>query len=111
MIITESSETMLKAVSGYFGRGITIFDAKGYYSDQSKKVVYVVVNRFEIAQLKAIVAATDPDAFVTVTEITDTMGANIKLRKKNKSVVPEEEIAVAAEDSAGNSAGNDENSL
>ncbi len=111
MIITESPETMLKAVSGYFGRGITIFDAKGYYSDQSKKVVYVVVNRFEIAQLKAIVAATDPDAFVTVTEITDTMGANIKLRKKNKSVVPEEEIAVAAEDSAGNSAGNDENSL
>ena len=110
MIITESPETMLKAVSGYFGRGITIFDAKGYYSDQSKKVVYVVVNRFEIAQLKAIVAATDPDAFVTVTESTDTMGANIKLRKKNKSVVPEEEIAVE-EASAGNSAGNDENSL
>ncbi|PWM72789.1 MAG: molybdenum cofactor biosynthesis protein [Bacillota bacterium] len=98
MIITEAPDEMLKSISGYFGRGITIFDAKGYYSDQCKKVVYVVVNRFEIARLKSIVEATDPNAFVTITEITDTMGANIKLRKKNKSIALMEEPA--AEDAA-----------
>lgn len=92
MIITESPDLMLKSISGYFGRGITVFDAKGYYSEKCKKVVYVVVNRFEIARLKSIVEATDPNAFVTITEITDTMGSNIKLSKRNtaKAVLPEE---------------------
>ena len=99
-IITEHPEEMLKKISGYFGRGITVFDAKGYYSDQGKKVLYVVVNRFEIARLKSIVATADPNAFVAIAEITDTMGTNIKLRKKSKMLVPPEEATAEETENA-----------
>lgn len=98
MIITENPDTLLKSISDYFGRGITIFDAHGYYSDLGKKVIYVVVNRFEIARLKTIIAAADENAFVTISDISDTMGANVKLSKRRKKQdLPAEELPAEAD--------------
>ena len=98
MIITENPDTLLKSISDYFGRGITIFDAHGYYSDLGKKVIYVVVNRFEIARLKTIIAAADENAFVTISDISDTMGANVKLSKRRKKQdLPVEELPAEAD--------------
>ena len=98
MIITENPDTLLKSISDYFGRGITIFDAHGYYSDLGKKVIYVVVNRFEIARLKTIISAADENAFVTISDISDTMGANVKLSKRRKKQdLPAEELPSEAD--------------
>ncbi len=98
MIITENPDTLLKSISDYFGRGITIFDAHGYYSDLGKKVIYVVVNRFEIARLKTIISAADENAFVTISDISDTMGANVKLSKRRKKQdLPAEELPAEAD--------------
>ena len=58
----------------------------------------MVVNRFEIARLKTIIAAADENAFVTISDISDTMGANVKLSKRRKKQdLPAEELPAEAD--------------
>lgn len=78
MIVTTKAEQISKALSEEFGSGITLINAKGYYSSQDKTVIYFVVNRFQIAKLKNIVTANDKKAFISITETTDAIGSNTK---------------------------------
>ncbi len=74
MIITEKPEDVCKALSEHFGTGITTYDAKGYYSNSDKKIVYFVVNRFQIAATKKIVLSADDTAFISITETSEVLG-------------------------------------
>lgn len=73
MIITGRPDEVTKALSEEFGAGITVIDAKGYYSAQDIHMVYFVVNRFQIARMKRIIHAADPRAFVTITEVSEVL--------------------------------------
>lgn len=78
MIITTQVEEISEALSEAFGRGITHIDAKGYYAGKEQTIIYFVVNRFQIAKMKNIVAEIDGNAFVTISEVSDMMGSSIK---------------------------------
>ncbi|MBQ7230535.1 MAG: YitT family protein [Oscillospiraceae bacterium] len=80
MIVTMKEEDICQALSEEFGRGITQINARGYYSGADKCMVYFVVNRFQIPKVKNLVAAIDPHAFITVTEISDVMGTSVKAK-------------------------------
>ena len=49
-------------------RGTTGFPAVGMYTKQEKLIVYCVVSRKEIVQVKDIAAKYDPSAFVIVSD-------------------------------------------
>ncbi|MCM1105949.1 MAG: YitT family protein [Blautia sp.] len=74
MIITNKPKAICDALSREFGSGITMLDAKGYYSDSGKTLIYFVVNRFQINKVRNIVREEDKNAFVTITEVTDVLG-------------------------------------
>ena len=76
MIITTREEEICRAISDEFGRGITQIEVKGYYSGQKKCAIYFVVNRFQLAKLKTIIRDIDPNAFITVSEISDVLGTS-----------------------------------
>ena len=78
MIITEREEEICDALSHNFGYGVTQIHATGYYSQQPRSVIYFVVNRFQIAKLKMIVKAIDPNAFITISETSDVLGSSLK---------------------------------
>lgn len=80
-IVTEKGEEMAKNLSEGLGRGITVLEAKGYYSKQNKTMLYCVINRFQIGKLKSIVQNTDTGAFVTISDISDTFGTSVKLAR------------------------------
>lgn len=84
LIITENIDELAAELSQELKRGITVLDATGYYSGEGKKMLYMVVNRFEIARLKAIVAAIDSKAFVSIIEVGEIMGTGKMYRKKVK---------------------------
>lgn len=75
MIITEKHEEICKKLSKEFENGITFFDAKGYYSDSDKTVIYFVLNRFQIGKMREIVHSVDPNAYISITEVADIFGA------------------------------------
>ncbi|MDD6485251.1 MAG: YitT family protein [Clostridiales bacterium] len=74
-IITEHCEEVCSALSEAFGSGLTIMDAKGYYSDSQKQMIYFVVNRFQIIKVKNIVHEIDPGAFIAISEIADVFSS------------------------------------
>ena len=73
MIVTSRQQELAAAVSEQFGTGITVMDARGFYSDAPKSVLYVVVNRFQMVNLKALVKTVDPDAYMTITAVADLL--------------------------------------
>ncbi|MGN0806761.1 MAG: YitT family protein, partial [Candidatus Coproplasma sp.] len=78
IIITTEYDTVAPALSEEFGRGLTVLDAKGFYSQADKKVIYCVVNRFQLHRLRTVVSRCDKHAFVTIMDITDVFGTSIK---------------------------------
>lgn len=70
-IVTTHPEEVCSLLSEAFECGITIMDAKGYYSRSAKSVVYIIVNRFQIGKMKEIVHEADPSAFISITEVAD----------------------------------------
>ena len=84
LIITENIDELASALSQELKRGITVLDATGYYSGEGKKMLYMVVNRFEIARLKDMVTALDPKAFVSIIEVSEIMGTGKMYRGKTK---------------------------
>lgn len=80
MIVTQKENEVCKALSDEFGRGITQLHGKGFFSGLDKCVIYFVVNTFQIPKVKSIVTEIDPNAFITITEISDVMGTSVKQR-------------------------------
>lgn len=78
MIITNHPQEICKELSAAFGTGITLMDAHGYYSNESKTIVYFVVNRFQISRMRAIVQDIDDNAFISITEVSDLFGKSAK---------------------------------
>lgn len=78
MIVTTKADAISDALSDAFGRGITHIGARGYYSGTDQTVIYFVVNRFQIAKMKALVTEADPDAFITISEVSDVLGRSIQ---------------------------------
>lgn len=73
MIITHKTDKICEALSSEFGNGITILSARGYYSDEKKKMIYFVVNRFQISKVRDIVRENDKAAYVTITDVADVV--------------------------------------
>lgn len=78
VIITSKSDEVCAALSDEFNRGITVMAAKGYYSDEDKAMIYFVVNRYQIEKMKTLVKAIDTNAFISISEVTDGFGSNMK---------------------------------
>ncbi|MBO5265671.1 MAG: YitT family protein [Ruminiclostridium sp.] len=78
MIITSEPMGISSKLSAEFGSGVTLMKANGYYSNEQKTIVYFVVNRFQISKLKTLVTEADPNAFVTISEVSDILSKTMK---------------------------------
>ena len=73
-IITDCYKEIADAIMTQLDRGLTGLDATGMYSGDKKTVLYCVVAKKEIVELKDIVAKIDPKAFVIVTDAREAFG-------------------------------------
>lgn len=74
MIITKEYDQVAKAVGDRLRRGVTFLYGQGAYSGKETKVVLTAVKRQQLAELKELVTAIDPDAFVIVQEAHQVLG-------------------------------------
>lgn len=75
-IITVQPDKVSEALSTTFGCGVTMIEAKGYYSDSQKTIVYIIVNRFQVGRMKELVREQDSTAYIAIAEVADVFGAN-----------------------------------
>jgi len=74
MVITDRYEMVQENVFQQLGRGVTVLEARGGYTDRSRPALYIVVARTQVTQLKHIIAEIDPSAFVVVSEAHEVLG-------------------------------------
>ncbi len=83
LIVTGKSEQMAKVLMERLNRGVTGLYAKGMYSGSEKCLLYCVVSKKEIVDLKEIVVAEiDPSAFVIVSDAREVLGEGFLEYKK-----------------------------
>lgn len=73
-IISEKTEEIAKDIIEVMDRGVTSLDARGMYSGARKDVLFCVVSKKEIVQLKALVVGHDSQAFVIVSDAREVLG-------------------------------------
>lgn len=75
-IVTVRQEEVCEALSETFEHGMTILDARGFYSNSSRMLIYVVINRFQIIPMKDLVHQIDPTAYITIHDVADVFQMN-----------------------------------
>ncbi|WP_099221492.1 YitT family protein [Listeria costaricensis] len=65
-IISKYYEEIGGEIIEQLGKGVTYLEATGGYSGDVRKVIFVIISRFEEVKLKAILDEIDPDAFLAV---------------------------------------------
>jgi uncharacterized membrane-anchored protein YitT (DUF2179 family) len=82
-IISTKSEDIKEAIIGGLHRGVTVYKGSGGMgskgvSDLEQSILYCVVTRLEIGNVKDVVKEIDPTAFVTTHSLSDVEGGLIK---------------------------------
>lgn len=76
-IVTSCSSDVCKELSETFQCGITVLDAKGYYSNSNMKMLYIVINRFQIRKVKELVHKIDGHAYITINDVADVYKSSV----------------------------------
>lgn len=74
LVVTSEPEAIAQAIMEKLDRGVTLFNAVGAYSRENKQVVYCVINRTEISQVKEIIHTKDPRAFLAISDVPEVVG-------------------------------------
>ncbi len=77
-IISGASEEIAGRVLTELGRGATLLHGKGMYTRTDRDMLFVIVSRAEIAQLKELVWEIDPRAFVVIGDAHEVLGEGFK---------------------------------
>jgi uncharacterized membrane-anchored protein YitT (DUF2179 family) len=74
MIITSQPEIVSEKILLDMERGVTVLEGTGAYTGENRPVLYCVVSRSEIQQLKSIVSEADPKAFMVIGVAHEALG-------------------------------------
>jgi uncharacterized membrane-anchored protein YitT (DUF2179 family) len=74
LIITSNPEPVKEKVLLDMERGITVLTGTGAYTGAERMILYIVVTRSEVAQLKALVHEADPGAFIVIGQASEVLG-------------------------------------
>ncbi len=85
LIITSKGTSLSKEIYNKLGRTTTTIKGKGLISGE-KEVLYCVLTRIEVFELRHIVEDMDESAFVTILDVSDIIGTHIKSNNKLKKL-------------------------
>lgn len=81
LIMSNSSEIILKTIMDKMARGLTVLEGRGGYTGANKQVLYIVINKQEIIQLRNIIKAIDENAYVTIHNVHEIIRTGYKTAK------------------------------
>ena len=81
MIITENGERIADKIYKQLGRTVTLLEGEGLISGK-KIVLYCVVTRIELSELKRIIREDEGSAFAAISDVSEIVGKHIKKKKE-----------------------------
>ena len=80
-IITTKEDEIRKRIMEDTGRGITLIDARGGYTQKEIGMLYCVVGQYQLIKVKTIVKEVDPSAFMIVADVHEVIGNGFLVNK------------------------------
>lgn len=77
-IISDKQEELKHYILHEMNRGGTYIHSSGMYTDTEREMIFLVVNRKQIAEVKSKIHAIDDKSFVVVVDANETYGAGFK---------------------------------
>lgn len=78
IIITTCPDAVTQKILYEMERGVTILSGKGGYTGADRPVLYCVVTRAEVSQVKSIVKEADPNAFIVIGQAHEALGEGFR---------------------------------
>ncbi len=85
LIMCSKPDKLSKIITHELGLGLTFIKGKGGYSGEDRDILFIIVERLDLAELKEIVLREDPSAFIAIEnlhEVAYGRTAKIALRRK-----------------------------
>ena len=73
-IITDKPDEMAQALMRELSRGVTALPATGMYTKEPKTMLVCVVSRRQVATLRRVMKAVDPDSFAVMSGVSQVLG-------------------------------------
>lgn len=106
IIITNQAEEIANDIYKILGRTVTFMEGRGLINGDTQ-ILYVVISRLELSELKEIVDKPDRQAFITISEVSEIYGNHIKKKpkpkKSNKKQIKEEIVEKKQEETVASS--------
>lgn len=77
-IVTDKEDDMIQAIWDHLYRGITLLDARGAYTKESKSVLMIVLSSYELYDVLQIVKQVDEKSFANVVRSEAVQGNFVK---------------------------------
>jgi uncharacterized membrane-anchored protein YitT (DUF2179 family) len=77
-IVSDQADRIGEAITGELKRGATAIEATGVYSGQKRGMLFVVLSRRELDDLKQVVGAIDPRALLIISDVHEAIGEGFK---------------------------------
>ena len=77
-IICKDPKLICTFITQKLHRSATVFDAKGAFTDQDKKIILTVMSRAQAVQLRTFIRETDPEAFLLITNTSEIIGRGFR---------------------------------
>ena len=78
-IVSENPKPICEYILNNIHRSATIYDAKGAFSDKSKKIIITVMNRNQAIHLRKFIKLTDTNAFIMITNTSEIIGRGFRI--------------------------------
>lgn len=96
MIITDHGRELADQIYQKLGRTVTFLKGQGFISSDEKDVLYCVVTRAEIHELKQIIHSVEGSTFTTISEVSEIVGRHIKSNTLNLESIHNEDNTIDA---------------
>lgn len=73
MIISANPQHLSEVLMEELGVGLTVMYGRGGYSGDAREILYIVVERLQLAELKEIVHREDPQAFIAIENLHEVI--------------------------------------
>ena len=85
LIISSKPKEVGAMITQELGLGLTIMHGKGGFSGDKREILYIIIERLDLSELKEIVLREDPTAFMAIENLHEVVtGKQSPLRSKKK---------------------------
>ncbi|MEX0961326.1 MAG: YitT family protein [Simkaniaceae bacterium] len=85
LIISSKPDRLKEVIMHEMGLGLTVMYGRGGYTGDAREILFVIVERLDLADLKEIVLREDPGSFMAIENLHEVVYGRSPIKKKRSS--------------------------